>query len=245
MKMIKQRIADPVIIKLIGKWLKAGVMQNGVVFRNEEGTPQGGPISPILANIYLHYVLDLWFEKRCRKWFQGDAFLTRFADDYVVCFQYKRDAEGFWVLLTERMRKFGLELASEKTRLIAFGRFAREDKAKYGEKPETFEFLGFKHVCGADKNGRFALIRIPTVKSCRKFLDRAHTWLKGHMHWKRRDQQKQLTRMLNGFYQYFVLYHCKIKLDWIHHEVKRQWIRCLRRRSQRHRMYWIYLKSRA
>jgi RNA-directed DNA polymerase len=108
MKMIKQRIADPVIIKLIGKWLKAGVMQNGIVVRNEEGTPQGGPISPILANIYLHYVLDLWFEKRCKKWFQGEAYLIRFADDYVVCFQYKRDAEGFWTTLTERMRKFGL-----------------------------------------------------------------------------------------------------------------------------------------
>lgn len=244
MKMIKQRIADPGIIKLIGKWLKAGVMQNGVVVRNDEGTPQGGPISPILANIYLHYVLDLWFEKRCKKWFQGEVYLTRFADDYVACFQYKRDAENFQTLLEERMHKFGLELAPEKTRLIIFGRFAKERRMEFGEKPETFDFLGFKHVCGTDNKGRFALVRIPTIKSCRKFLDRVHTWLKGHMHWKRRDQQKQLTKMLNGFYQYFALYHCNPKLDWILQEVKRQWARSLRRRSQRHRMFWSYLKSR-
>jgi hypothetical protein len=219
-------------------------MQKGVVVRNEEGTPQGGPISPILANIYLHYVLDLWFEKKCKRWFQGEAYLTRFADDYVVCFQYKRDAENFQTLLTERMHKFGLELAPEKTRLITFGRFAKERRAEYDEKPETFVFLGFKHVCGQDNKGKFTLVRIPAKKSCRKFLDRVHCWLKKHMHWKRRDQQKQLVKMLNGFYQYFALYHCKPKLDWIHQEVERQWARSLRRRSQRHKMYWCYLKSR-
>ncbi|GAB6172401.1 group II intron reverse transcriptase/maturase [Paradesulfitobacterium aromaticivorans] len=244
MKMLKQRIADPVILRLVGKWLKAGVMENGVVTRNEEGIPQGGPISPILANIYLHYVLDLWFEKRCKKWFQGEAYLVRFADDYVVCFQYKRDAENFQHYITDRMKKFNLELAEEKTRLILFGRFARETKSQYGEKPETFDFLGFKHVCGVGTKGEFALIRIPTVKSCRKFLDRVHMWLKGHMHWKRRDQQKQLTSMLQGFYQYFSLYHCKPKLDYVRNEVVMQWIRSLRRRSQRHRLYWSYLNSR-
>lgn len=243
MRMLKQRIADPVILSLIGKWLKAGVMQNGVVTRNEEGTPQGGPISPVLANIYLHYALDLWFEKRCKKWFQGEAYLIRFADDYVVCFEYKRDAENFQKWLKERMSKFGLQLAEEKTRLITFGRFARERKAEYGEKPEIFEFLGFKHVCGIGRKGEFALVRIPTVKSCRKFLDRVHQWLKVHSHWKRRDQQKHLSRMLNGFYQYFSLYHCKPKLDYIRGEVQMQWIRSLRRRSQRHHMYWSYLSN--
>lgn len=110
----------------------------------------------------------------------GEAYLTRFADDYTVCFQYKRDAENFQILLEERMHKFRLELAPEKTRLIIFGRFVKERKMEYGEKPETFDFLGFKHVCGTDNNGKFALIRVPTVKSCRKFLDRVHAWLKGH-----------------------------------------------------------------
>ncbi|WP_179223970.1 group II intron reverse transcriptase/maturase [Paenibacillus tyrfis] len=244
MKMVEQRIADPAILHLIGKWLRAGVMQNGVVTRNEEGTPQDGPISPLLANIYLHYVLDLWFEKRCKKCFQGEGYLIRFADDYVACFEYKRDAENFQTLLNERMKKFGLELAEEKTRLMIFGRFARERKAEFGERPESFDFLGFKHVCGVGQKGEFALIRIPSVKSCRKFTERVGAWLKLHSHWKRRDQQKQLTRMLRGFYQYFSLYHCDYKLHSLKRQIERQWIRSLRRRSQRHRMYWSYLKSR-
>jgi RNA-directed DNA polymerase len=243
-KMVAHRIADPNIIKLIGKWLNAGVMENGVVTITGEGTPQGGCISPVLANIYLHYVLDLWFEKRFLHTCQGEAYLIRFADDFVVCFQYKRDAERFDRQLKDRMAKFNLELAEEKTRMLMFGRFARELKARYGTKPDSFDFLGFKHVCGTDAKGNFALIRIPCQKSCRKFLNRTHEWLKGHSHWKRRDQQKQLIMMLKGFYQYFGLYHCKCKLDLIKKEVERQWIRTLRRRSQRHRLYWCYLKNR-
>lgn len=243
MKMIKLRITDPVIISMIGKWLRAGVMINGVVTINTEGTPQGGPISPILANIYLHYVLDLWFAKKFKTYTQGEAYLIRFADDYVTCFQYKRDAEKFEKYSKYRMNKFNLELTEEKTRLISFGRYARERRAKYDEKPETFDFLGFKHISGVGMNGQFALIRKPTVKSCRKFLDKTHKWLKEHSHWKRRDQQKQLTRMLKGFYQYFSLYHCRNKLAYIREEVVNQWIRSLRRRSQRHRMYWSYLST--
>ena len=117
-----------------------------------KGRPRG-PISPVLANIYLHYVLDLWFEKRFKKWCQGEAYLTRFCDDFVVCFQYKRDVERLDRYLMERMGEFGLELAREKTKILLFGRFAREGKAAYGEKPERFESLGFKHVCGIDRNG--------------------------------------------------------------------------------------------
>ncbi|NRS86943.1 group II intron reverse transcriptase/maturase [Clostridium tetanomorphum] len=244
MKMIKLRIADPVIISMIGKWLRSGVMVNGVVTINTEGTPQGGPISPILANIYLHYVLDLWFAKKYKAYAQGEAYLIRFADDYVACFQYKRDAEKFEKYSKYRMNKFHLELAEEKTRLISFGRYARERSAKYDKKPETFDFLGFRHISGVGINGQFALIRKPTVKSCRKFLDKTHKWLKEHIHWKRRDQQKQLTSMLRGFYQYFSLYHCGNKLMFIRQEVVNQWIRSLRRRSQRHRLYWSYLSTR-
>jgi RNA-directed DNA polymerase len=243
-QMVAHRIADPVILRLIGKWLRAGVMQGGVVTRSEEGTPQGGPISPILSNVYLHFVLDLWFEKKVRPLCQGEAYLTRFADDFVVSFQYKRDAESFHRRLILRFQRFNLELAEEKTRLMLFGRFARETKAEYEERPETFDFLGFKHVCGIDQSGRFVLVRIPSQKSCRKFLARTQEWLKGHRHWKRRDQQRQMTSMLRGFYQYFALHHCKPKLDWVRHEVQLQWVRTLRRRSQRHRLYWSYLKSR-
>jgi len=212
-KMVAHRIGDPVILRLIGKWLNAGFMAGGVVTRTEEGSPQGGPISPILANIYLHYVLDLWFEKKATRMCEGEAYLTRFADDFVVNFQYRSDADRFAKSLTDRFGKFGLELAEEKTRLMRFGRFVRADLAKTGEKPDKFDFLGFTHVCGVDRGGKFALVRIPCVKSCRKFLAKTREWLKGHRHWKRRDQQRQLTTMLRGFYQYFGQHHCQRKLD--------------------------------
>lgn len=244
-QMVAHRIADPVILRLLGKWLRVGVMQGGVVTRTEEGTPQGGPISPVLANVYLHFVLDLWFEKKFRPLCQGEAYLTRFADDFVASFQYKRDAEAFHRKLSMRFERFNLALAEEKTRLLLFGRFARERTAEYAAKPETFDFLGFKHVCGIDRRGKFALVRIPRPKSCRKFLARTQDWLKSHRHWRRRDQQRHLTMMLCGFYQYFALHHCKPKLDWVRCEVQRQWMRVLRRRSQRHRLFWSYLKSRA
>jgi RNA-directed DNA polymerase len=187
MRMVAHRIADGVLLRLIGKWLKAGVLQDGVIVRTEAGTPQGGPLSPLLANVYLHFVLDLWFEKKVRRWFQGEAYLIRFADDFVVSFQYKRDAEGFDRSLRNRLARFNLELADDKTRLLLFGRFAAERKAGYGERPERFDFLGFTHVCGTDQGGRFAVIRLPSRKSCRKFLARTKEWLSEHRHWKRRD----------------------------------------------------------
>jgi RNA-directed DNA polymerase len=243
-KMVRERIADPVILSLIGKWLKAGAMQNGVVVRAEEGTPQGGPISCILANIYLHFALDLWFGRKFKSQCRGEAHLVRFVDDFVVSFQYLTDAEDFQKKLRERFARFNLELAEEKTRLLLFGRFAAERRAQYGQKPDTFEFLGFKHVCGTDRGGRYAVIRLPSVKSSRKFLARTHAWLDQHMHWPRRAQQRHLREMLQGFYQYFRLHHCQEKLDWIRHEVQLQWRRTLRQQSQRHRLHWSYLSTR-
>lgn len=243
-KMVRQRIADPVILGLIGKWLRAGAMKDGVVIRSEEGTPQGGPISCMLANIYLHFALDLWFERKFKPQCRGEAYLVRFVDDFVVSFQYLSDAENFQKKLRERFAKFNLELAEEKTRLLLFGRFAAERRGQYGQRPDTFEFLGFKHVCGKDRGGRFAVIRIPSVKSCRKFLDRTREWLRRHMHWPRRAQQRRLSQMLLGFYQYFRLHHCQKKLDWIRREVQQQWRRTLRQQSQRHRLHWNYLSTR-
>lgn len=243
-RMLAQRIADPVILRLVGKWLKAGAMHDGVPIRTEEGTPQGGPISCVLANVYLHFALDLWFEKKFKPRCQGEAYLVRFVDDFVVSFQFRLDAEDFQKRLRERLARFNLELAEDKTRLLLFGRFAAERRAAYGQKPEVFEFLGFKHVCGMDRSGKFALIRLPSVKSCRKFLARVHDWLVRHMHWRRRAQQQQLGSMLRGFYQYFRLHHCQKKLDWVRHEVQLQWRRTLRQQSQRHRTHWSYLASR-
>lgn len=243
-RMLRERIADPVILSLIGKWLRAGAMQDGVVVRSEEGTPQGGPISCILANIYLHFSLDLWFERKFKRQIQGEAYLVRFVDDFVVSFQYQADAEEFQRKLRERFARFNLELAEEKTRLLLFGRFATERRIRNGQKAETFEFLGFKHVCGVDRGGRFAVIRIPSVRSCRKFLARVHEWLLQHMHWSRREQQSHLRAMLQGFYQYFGLHHCNKKLSWIHREVQQQWRRLLRQQSQRHKLHWSFLETR-
>lgn len=243
-KMVRERIADPVILSLVGKWLKAGAMKDGVVVRSEEGTPQGGPISCMLANIYLHFTLDLWFERKFKPQCKGEVHLVRFVDDFVVSFQYLSDAENFQKKLQERFAKFNLELAEEKTRLLLFGRFAAERRGKYGQRPDTFEFLGFKHVCGKDRGGKFAVIRLPSEKSCRKFLSRTREWLHRNMHWPRRAQQRRLSQMLQGFYQYFRLHHCQKKLDWIRHEVQLQWRRTLRQQSQRHRLYWSYLSTR-
>ena len=243
-QMVAQRIADPVILSLVGKWLSAGALHNGVIIRTEEGTPQGGPISCVLANIYLHFTLDLWFEKKFKSNCHGEAHMVRFVDDFVVSFQHRQDAEVFQKRLRERFARFNLELAEEKTRLLLFGRFAAAMRAKKGRRPETFEFLGFKHVCGVDRSGKFALVRIPSVKSCRKFLHRTREWLSGHRHWLKREQQHQLSAMLRGFYQYFGLHHCTRKLSWVRYQVQRQWAGILRRRSQRHKLTWSYLASR-
>ena len=232
-QMLAKRVADPVIMSLVGKWLRAGVMDAGVVITRGDGVPQGGPVSPILANVYLHYVLDLWFERAVKPNCQGEAHLVRFADDAVVLFQHRSEAERFDKALKKRLEKFNLELSPEKTRLIVFGRYARERAVARGEKPDTFEFLGFTHVCGKDVKGRFAVIRKPASKSCRKFLDKTRSWLRSHMHYKVRIQQKQLTRMLTGFYQYFALNHCTATLYRVRATVRRQWRNTLRRRSQK------------
>jgi group II intron reverse transcriptase/maturase len=237
-RMVAHRIADPIILRLISKWLKAGALRDGVFIAAEEGTPQGGPISPVLSNVYLHFTLDLWFEKKFKSQCRGEAYLVRFADDFVGCFQFQDDAQNFQRQLRERFARFNLELAEDKTRLLLFGRFAAAMRGRRGLRPETLEFLGFKHVCGVDRRGRFALIRIPSTKSCRKFLARTREWLLAHRHWKRREQQHHLMVMLRGFYQYFALHHCERKLSWIRYEILRQWKHALQRRGQRRRLSW-------
>jgi RNA-directed DNA polymerase len=164
----------------------------------------------------------------------------------VATFQYREDVDRFQMKVRERFAEFGLELAEEKTRCILFGRFAAITRQRYGQgRPETFEFLGFKHVSGVDRSGRFALIRIPSAKSCRKFLIRAREWIFEHRHWRRWEQQQHLTRMLRGFYQYFALHHCARKLSWVRQQVQRQWISALNRRGQRRRTNWARLKDRS
>ena len=196
-KMVAHRIADPAILRLIAKWLKAGVMQDGAFIDAKEGVPQGGPISPVLSNLYLHFTLDLWFAKKIKPQARGEAYLVRFADDFVGCFQYREDADRYQRQLRERFARFNLELAEDKTRLLAFGRFAAPPQGDWrAKRPATFEFLGFKHVCGKARNGRFAVIRLPSLKSRRKFLAQTHQWLTEHWHWRRREQRnnKSISR---------------------------------------------------
>ncbi|HGY90676.1 MAG TPA: group II intron reverse transcriptase/maturase [Planctomycetes bacterium] len=242
-RMLAERIVDRSIIRLISRWLRAGVMDGGVVVRTDQGVPQGGPISPLLANVYLHYALDLWFERIVRGRCRGAAYLVRFADDFVACFQYESDAKRYERALTGRMAKFGLCLSPEKTRRILFGRFARERLAEVDKKPEEFTFLGFRHICGVDRRGRYAVIRLPSDTVLRRFRRRVRTWLWDHMHWKVRDQQRHLTVMLRGFYAYFALPHCCGKLAAVHYDVMRSWRKILRRRSQRSKTHWSYLRE--
>lgn len=244
-RMLAERIADRSLLRLIDRWLRAGVMDGGVALRSSQGVPQGGPISPVLAKIYLHYALDLWFERMVKKHCQGNAELVRFADDYVACFQYRKDAMRYETSLHRRMAKFGLRLSEAKTRLLYFGRFAKQSLARLGRKPEEFVFLGFRHICGTDRSGKYAVIRLPAERVLRRFRDRVRTWLMEHMHWRVRDQQRQLSRMLRGFYAYFALPHCGTKLSVILMDVQRQWRKILRRRSQRGRTHWSYLRQQA
>ena len=178
-KFLRHRIGDERVIRLVIRMLKSGIMEDGIVRATDEGTPQGSILSPLLSNIYLHYVLDLWFSKRVRRQSDGEAYYFRFADDFLACFRYKADAKRFHRRLKERLEKFGLELAEEKTHCIAFGRFARENAQARGEKPAEFTFLGFTHYCGKTKKGSFKVKRRTSRKkmgqSLRKFSDWAQT----------------------------------------------------------------------
>jgi hypothetical protein len=177
-KFLRHRIGDERVIRLIIRMLKSGIMEDGLVHATEEGTPQGSILSPLLSNIYLHYVLDLWFSRRVRKQCRGEAYYFRFADDFLACFQYKDDAEHFLRSLKDRIERFGLKLAEEKTQCIEFGRFARENARRRGRKPKEFTFLGFTHYCGKTKEGHFKVKRRTSRKKLGQSLRKLKDWAK-------------------------------------------------------------------
>jgi RNA-directed DNA polymerase len=239
LKFLEHRIADKRVLRLIRKWLNAGVIEDGNWKETIEGSPQGASISPLLANVYLHYVFDRWVRQWRRRHARGDMIVTRFADDFVVGFQHRGDAKQFLRDLRERFAKFNLELHPEKTRLIEFGRFAAQNRSERGlDKPETFDFLGFTHICGKGRNGSFWLRRITIAKRMRTKLKQVKVQLMRRRHLSIPEQGQWLASVVRGHFAYYAVPGNGRAVNAFRREVSRRWIRALRRRSQRHRLNW-------
>ena len=244
MRFIEHRIADRRVHRHIRKWLKAGVLENDAWHHDDEGTPQGGVISPLLANVYLHYALDLWVAQWIRRQANGDVFIVRYADDFIVGFQHKRDAERFQAELRTRLERFNLALNEEKTRLIEFGRFADTNRRGRGAgKPETFNFLGFTHICGKTRLGQFCVKRITMAKRKRRKLAELAKEMRRRMHDPIRETGAWLKRVLQGHYRYYGVPRNYRALSAFRHHVLERWRWTLRRRSQmKHRITWQYME---
>jgi RNA-directed DNA polymerase len=239
LRFLEHRIADKRVLRLIQKWLSAGVIEHGTWSESVQGTAQGASVSPLLANVYLHYVFDLWAQQWRRRRAHGDVIIVRFADDYIVGFERKRDAQRFLSDLRDRLAKFCLGLAAEKTRLIEFGRFAARDRRARGlGRPETFGFLGFTHICAKDRNGRFALMRITIAKRMQAKLREVKEELKRHRHLPIPVQGQWLASVVRGHFAYFAVPGNESAIWAFRGQVARHWYRALRRRSQRTRLNW-------
>ena len=227
-------------MRLIQKWLNADVMEDGKRTRTEEGTPQGGSASPLLANVYLHYVFDMWAQAWRQKRAHGDVIVVRFADDIVVGFHSQADADQFRAELTERMQKFNLELHPEKTRLLEFGPFAIDQRKWRGEgKPETFNLLGFTHICVKKKsNGRFTVLRQTIRKRLQTKLNEVKTELRRRMHAPVPEQGKWLRAVVGGHFRYYGVPMNQPALALFRFRVGWYWHRSLSRRSQNGHVLW-------
>ena len=239
-KFIEHRIGDRRVVRLIQKWLKVGILDEGRQVASEEGTPQGAVISPLLANIYLHYVYDLWAHQWRQRHATGDVIFVRYADDTVVGFEKRSDAERFLTDLRQRLAAFALQLHPEKTRLIEFGRYAAGNRSRRGDgKPETFDFLGFTHICGTnEKRPGFQLWRRSARKRMKAKIRAIKDDLRRRLHDPLAEQGKWLGSVVRGFFAYHAVpgnYHA---IDTFRYHVIKAWLRSLRRRSQRHRMPW-------
>ena len=244
MKFVEHRVADPRMLRLIRKWLRAGVSEGGQWSKTTVGTPQGAVISPLLANIYLHYVLDLWVKSWKRR-ARGDMIFVRYADDFVVGFEHKDEAERFLAELRERLAKFALELHAEKTRLIEFGRFAADQRRARGEgPPETFDFLGFTHICAKTrKHGWFTVWRRTSAKRMRAKLKDIRETLKRRRHEPLAEQGQWLKSVVRGYFNYHAVPDNMKRLNVFRGQVCKAWIKALRRRSQKgDRLTWEKMK---
>jgi RNA-directed DNA polymerase len=238
-KFVEHRIADKRIVRLIQKWLTAGVLEDGKWSATEEGTPQGATISPLLANVYLHYVLDLWVQHWRKRVARGEVIVVRYADDFVMGFQHEDDAVRFRNDLQQRLERFGLEVHPDKTRLIRFGKFAESNRRERGEgKPEIFDFLGFTHICGKTRSGKFLLHRRTSKKRMRAKLKTIREDLHRHRHLPVPVQGQKIAAVIRGYFAYHAVPTNIECLGVFRTQIIRDWHRALRRRSQRSRMDW-------
>ena len=238
-KFIEHRIADKRVVRHVKKWLHAGVLENGAWAPVERGSPQGGSVSPMLANVYLHYVFDLWVDQWRRKQANGDVIIVRYADDIVMGFQHRAEAERFREMLIERFRKFGLELNTDKTRLLEFGRFAAGNRAQRDQgKPETFDFLGFRHICARSRTGKFKLLRQTIPSRQRARLKAVYAELRRRTHQSIPDTGRWLRSVVTGYYRYHGVPDNWAALRAFRNDVVRLWRLRLRRRSHKGRLNW-------
>ena len=238
-RFVEHRIADKRVLRLIQKWLNAGVIEDGSWSATEQGAPQGATVSPLLANLYLHHVFDLWAQHWRSRQTDGDVIIVRFADDIVVGFEHRSDAERFQADLVQRLARFNLELNTEKTRLIEFGRFAAENRRRRGlGRPETFAFLGFTHMCGKTRAGRYALRRKTIAKRMAAKLREVKALLRRRRHWPIAEQGQWLGSVVRGHTAYYAVPGNIAAVSAFRKQVTRLWLRSLRRRSQRHRVTW-------
>ncbi len=239
-RFLEHRIADKRILRLIAKWLKVGVIEDGRVMRSQVGAPQGAVISPILANVYLHYAYDLWVQRWRQTKATGDMIVVRFADDQIVGFEHEHEAKAFLHDLHERLRAFELALHPDKTRLIRFGRHAAKQRASLGEgKPETFDFLGFTHFCTRSRKwGSFVIGRKTMKKRMRAKLKAVKVELRKHMHDPIAETGAWVKQMLQGHLNYYAVSGNHPSLWWFCNQVRWLWLKSLRRRSQKARLSW-------
>jgi RNA-directed DNA polymerase len=240
LKFLEHRIADKRILRLVRKWLRAGVIEDGAWSETPEGAAQGASVSPLLSNVYLHYVFDLWADQWRRRHSHGEVIVVRFADDYIVGFEHQADAQRFLADLRGRLAEFTLELAPEKTRLIEFGRFAAQRRKERGlGKPETFQFLGFTHICANTKQGRFMLKRITEAKRMRAKLHKVKTECRRRMHLPIPEQGRWLGSVVRGHLNYYAVPGNIEAVEAFRDQATRHWYKALRRRSQkRSRLNW-------